>query len=584
MQRLFFLSYFFLIATAVSSYGDNTQSQMIKGNINILQSNLTSKLPGEETTYFDINFDGKKELLLFPSSQRSAFRPDQNDVAIYTLSSSGELVPNFVFIPVEGYRWTSEITSNADINDFKSGWLQNIEIADFDEDGLPDLFFAGHGNEWVRGYEEWSDVIEDVLSGKAKFPGDYLRILLSNNGFPKIVRLNNDPYFAHSSKVGDFNGDGHYDVISTDFRIGPGETTLTYFGDGSGKFSVKKTSDFRAETLEGISLGYSKTDEILVGLNGLVSSQKNRGNLEIWAWKTHGLRYLASIYIDTLALEDLVGRPLKNNELSIDKINDADLDADGDYDFIIKIMDEDGYLATIAFFNNLGTFNQVPVDINYVGKERGQLGGGNGPNVVDINSDGLLDVIATGWIGNLNDPTVFAKYVYINLGEENGFVPLANFYEFELTDTIDRNRKELTALILPQNAETPQVGLIYGNDDVFVDGKAQGFEALRLFILELDNIPPADELIEACRDGSLNFCPQKLPKVVSEDPLEIQKALIRHCPTLGRKWVSGRMNNKVKQAAREFMDAYGLKTTALSDTEFLERLYGPSDGRLECMG
>jgi hypothetical protein len=58
-----------------------------------------------------------------------------------------ELQALFNIIESKQFPGASKIKSNVNLADFKSGWLQNVEVDDFDKDGQVDLFFFG---PWQR--------------------------------------------------------------------------------------------------------------------------------------------------------------------------------------------------------------------------------------------------------------------------------------------------------------------------------------------------------------------------------------------------------------------------------------------------
>ena len=215
-------------------------------SIEIVSRELISTQPfGEETLFFDYDFDGDMELLFFPASTRSSYFPEQNDVAVFEVGPNSELQAQFSIIESQQFKGASKIKSNLDLSDFKSGWLQNVEVEDFDDDGHLDLFFSGHGREWPSAnILSGDDQGNDELFRKAQelyksWPGDFSRILMSNSGNPNVIRVNETPFFAHSAKVGDVNGDSKLDVVSLNIGEPRGyDRTNIFLGNGNGRFDL----------------------------------------------------------------------------------------------------------------------------------------------------------------------------------------------------------------------------------------------------------------------------------------------------------------------------------------------------------
>ena len=103
----------------------------------------------------------------------------------------------------------------------------NINVGDFDKNGLPDMALTGHFG---------SDILILMNDGR-------LRSSDSSAGFqtPKSYEA---LFFAGSSALGDFNSDGNLDLV-----VGSGsgleQNVAVLFGDGSGGFSSPKKFDAR---------------------------------------------------------------------------------------------------------------------------------------------------------------------------------------------------------------------------------------------------------------------------------------------------------------------------------------------------
>lgn len=115
-----------------------------------------------------------------------------------------------------------------------------MKVADFNGDGLPDIFIANHGY--------------DI----APHSGEYNAILINNgNGFTVDTSSAAVNYrgFTHALAVGDINNDGHIDVVVADITgsdVDDNYKVRVLTNDGKGNFSVKKvktSSGFTAAAL-----------------------------------------------------------------------------------------------------------------------------------------------------------------------------------------------------------------------------------------------------------------------------------------------------------------------------------------------
>lgn len=125
---------------------------------------------------------------------------------------------------------TSERIRGAPVS---TGQVNLVVVADFNEDGRPDVFLVDQGLE-----------INQPL-----FPGHRLGLLLSDaDGRLSDASAQispNEVAFNHSGDVADIDGDGHLDIVVT--RLGvPGlheaDGTLIFRGDGKGNFSALTTA------------------------------------------------------------------------------------------------------------------------------------------------------------------------------------------------------------------------------------------------------------------------------------------------------------------------------------------------------
>jgi FG-GAP-like repeat len=118
------------------------------------------------------------------------------------------------------------------------GFVGIVGVADFNEDGRPDVLLSDTGLEMVGVFDHGPQ------AGQHVSPGHRIGLLLSQpdgslaDASNRIVP--NDQVFNHNSTVADLNNDGHLDFAVT--RLGvPGlheaGGTLIFYGDGKGGFT-----------------------------------------------------------------------------------------------------------------------------------------------------------------------------------------------------------------------------------------------------------------------------------------------------------------------------------------------------------
>ena len=575
--------------------------------IDIVSREAISTEPfGEETLFFDVDFDGDMELLLFPASTRSSYFPEQNDVAVFEVGPNLELQAQFSIIESQQFKGASKIKSNLGLPDFKSGWLQNVEVADFDNDGQLDLFFSGHGREWPSAnILSGDDQGNDELFRKAQelyksWPGDFSRILMSNSGNPKVVRINERPFFAHSAKVGDLNGDSKLDVVSLNIGEPRGyDRTNIFLGNGNGRFDLLNAPNdaavewkshklrnnlntyFGVSTVEVADFNNDGVEEILIGGSGL---DQVKENFILVSYDQGKFKVDGAVIIDTDQINALSGRSSKIQNISIDKLNIADLDNDGDVDFVAKLFDHeiDDYLATVAFYNSNRTFNQVVVDTNELDEVNGQVGG-NGPKFIDINQDGLADIVKDGWLGASNgDENFFLTQIHLNLGEELGFIKLSDLIGAGFYLGIE-NLDVGSSLFVPRHGTTPILAYAGGYKRVLsFSGAPKTYGAKELLLLRITGLPTANEISEICKSTNLAFCNFKKFSSHTPNILKIQEHLLKHCPDLGVGWVDGFDGPSTRKAIANLAKSHGIADEQLKTKTFHRIVFGPPDGSIKC--
>jgi peptidoglycan hydrolase-like protein with peptidoglycan-binding domain len=424
---------------------------------------------------------------------------------------------------------------------------------------------------------------------------------MSNSGDPEVVRINKKPFFIHSAKVGDLDGDAHLDVVSLNIGEARGyDRTNIFLGNGDGKFDIlnapnttavewkshkfqnnKLEAYFGVSTVEVSDFNNDGVDEVLLGGSGL---DQVKENFILVSFKEDEFKLNGAIIIDTDAINALSGRTSKIQNISVDKLNDADLDNDGDIDFVAKLFDHEigKYLATVAFYNKNRTFNQVIVDVNELDEVDGQIGG-NGPKFIDINDDGLVDIVKDGWLGAGNsDENFFLTQIHLNLGEELGFIKLSDVIGKGFYLGLE-NLHVNSFLFVPRFSVSPILAYMGGYKRVIhPSGAPKTYGAQELLLLQINGLPSANEIKEICKNAELAFC--DFPKFTSykTNTQKIQEHLLKHCPELGIGWVDGVDGPSTRKAVANLRKRYNIADEQNNEKTFYKFLFGPPDGRTTC--
>lgn len=419
-------------------------------------SSIVANLPyGEANAIIDINLDGAPDWFVMPSSTRNSNHPIQKDAEILTLDFvNRNIEENFRFVPDLAHcSWadpatfcgTTESDPKTVIFDgdwLKVGWTQDVVTADFDGDGNLDLFVSGHGREWAESWGEGSDASRNFgeLTGtEFTYPGDLIQIVFSA-ARPYVRQVSEYQAFWHSARVGDFDGDGAPDVIATTINhpFGTTPSIELYRNDGTGsfnKFTLPPTREgdpnpgsiwLAATVVEMADLNGNGLDEIILP-GGPFGGMDDK--------KIYVYELVEGVIVETKVIDfPSVFRTVPDGvvdvlRLSIDKLNSGDFDGDGDVDLIAKFMTSDptinpdlgGYVGHVIFENTGDGFVPFMYEENGV-----ELYPGDGAWFIDIDKDGDLDVVHTGWPGNENpgagrfhkDVSSISDMIWVNTGDQ----------------------------------------------------------------------------------------------------------------------------------------------------------------------
>ena len=206
----------------------------------ILEMNISSNKDIDKLIWFDTDFfrgdfngDGINDVIVTgtPADAMHSGKWEENAACRNSADASrnliaGDCAVDFIGKPIMfwgvGKGKYSRADTRAFINDTGRGYFTpNPLIADFNKDGIADVWVLESGPSWEGGPDHYY-----LSNGDGTWTH-------SNR-----TQIRKDPgnTFAHGGAVGDIDGDGDIDVVTT----GKGKGLHCYFNNGSGKMTHKK--------------------------------------------------------------------------------------------------------------------------------------------------------------------------------------------------------------------------------------------------------------------------------------------------------------------------------------------------------
>lgn len=293
---------------------------------------------------------------------------------------------------------------------------REVVQADFNKDGLADLFVADHGYDAMP------------------FPGAQNKLLLGKAGGGYTDASANLPQvsdFTHSAAAGDVNGDGHLDIFvgNMSSQVSTAEPYVL-LGDGAGRFTQSNAGlpvtpggllhrqshqfGFTASLLTDLN-GDGRLDLVL-GNDGNIYNKEFR-SLVYWntgsGYSASSMSYLPQGYFgDYRLVHDLAA---------------MDIDGDGDNDLLILSSEgvpasayADGWSLEVARNDN-GKFVDATLDHFKAEDSReglpntnSKIGASEFIRLIDVNGDGSKDIVITQFMNQ--QPTANTPIVWTNDG------------------------------------------------------------------------------------------------------------------------------------------------------------------------
>jgi hypothetical protein len=295
--------------------------------------------------------------------------------ASVTVVNSGKRIPasNVVYFPVRGRSASVVLTADPQLTTQGA-----LVVGDFNNDGKLDVAVAQQSGN--------STGILNVFLGKG------------NGDFEVPVQINLDVW-PERIVSGDFNGDGNLDLIVTGFdQQQGGDVGLVFLGKGNGRFVLQKEI--------GPAFAAAVADFDGDGNLDLIAYQYSTGESVVFFGNGDGTFTSGSSFDDGVA--PAVG----------------DFNGDGKLDLAFSNDGIKSYGLDVWLGNGDGTFVYSDTYVNNCG------GGTAAAAAVDMNNDGILDVVSSSgcvWLGNGDGTftpnggfTVGGTVYYVTVGDFNG--------------------------------------------------------------------------------------------------------------------------------------------------------------------
>ncbi|MEZ5307825.1 MAG: CRTAC1 family protein [Pyrinomonadaceae bacterium] len=264
-----------------------------------------------------------------------------------------------------------------------------VAVADFNNDGFPDIYFANSGIYGKERPENAPDALF-INDGKARFANKSKEWNVGGNGYGQGVA------------VGDFDGDGNTDLFLTNLE---GDNRLLK-NTGSGFEDVTEQSGIQKSGKWATSAGFGDFDNDgdldLFVVNYVEYSRDLHTATYRNGMQTYSTPLLYEGVGDQILLNDGTGKFTDATEKSgISKIKEkglalaiGDIDLDGDVDVYVA---NDSTPNSLWINDGSGVFEDrariAGCSYSEVGKEEGSMGA----DFSDIDSNGLFDITVTNF-------------------------------------------------------------------------------------------------------------------------------------------------------------------------------------------